>query len=432
MPKAPPRRMLQPLSRPTDLPQAWQAALRPDPGGGWTNPFGGAPLDEAEAAALRDLWRERAAENARIAALLGMDGWKQSAIRIAFEGPRGTPPFVASAEAALDLARRQEGGPGAIAAWATRLPPGFAARCAAEGVPLWHVEDGFLRSVGLGVNFVTAASLAVDPLAPHYDPGAPSQLERLLSGTDFTPDLLERARALRERIVALGLTKYNLRGGAPPELAAALATAGGRRRILVPGQVEDDASVRLGGGNIRRNLDLLAAVRAANPGAWIAYRPHPDVQTGYRRGYVPRREALRHADAFLHEGDIAALFAAVDEVHTLTSLAGFEALLRGLSVTTHGQPFYAGWGLTTDLRPPPRRGRPLSLDALVAGALLLYPRCTDPVTGLPCPPETLLDRLAERGTWPPLPRGRRLYDRLWWRPQGWLLRQARHFGLWQR
>ena len=38
-------------------------------------------------------------------------------------------------------------------------------------------------------------------------------------------------------------------------------------------------------------------------------------------------------------------------METMTSLAGFEALLRGKPVTTHGQPFYAGWGLTEDICP---------------------------------------------------------------------------------
>jgi capsular polysaccharide export protein len=90
----------------------------------------------------------------------------------------------------------------------------------------------------------------------------------------------------------------------------------------------------------------------------------------------------------------------------LTSLTGFEALLRGCEVTCHGTPFYAGWGLTRDLgRVPDRRGRTLTLDALVAGVLILYPRYLDPVTGLPCPPEILIRRMTatqtpERPTWP--------------------------------
>ena len=98
---------------------------------------------------------------------------------------------------------------------------------------------------------------------------------------------------------------------------------------------------------------------------------------------------------------MAELLALVGEVHTLTSLTGFEALLRGKPVFTYGQPFYAGWGLTEDRDPPPRRGRPLSLDALVAGALVLHLRCIDPLTGLPCPPELLVERLAMRPTAPP-------------------------------
>jgi capsular polysaccharide export protein len=79
-----------------------------------------------------------------------------------------------------------------------------------------------------------------------------------------------------------------------------------------------------------------------------------------------------------------------------TSLAGFEALLRSKPVTTHGVPFYAGWGLTRDLGPVPcRRTATRSLDELVAAVLLLYPRYLDPVTGLPCPPEVLVHRIAE-------------------------------------
>jgi capsular polysaccharide export protein len=88
----------------------------------------------------------------------------------------------------------------------------------------------------------------------------------------------------------------------------------------------------------------------------------------------------------------------VDEVHVNTSLAGFEALLRGKQVTTYGVPFYAGWGLTRDLGPvPARRTARRSLDELVAAALLLYPRYLDPITGLPCPAEVVVSRLTNDG-----------------------------------
>ncbi len=126
---------------------------------------------------------------------------------------------------------------------------------------------------------------------------------------------------------------------------------------------------------ITSNRQLLAAVRAVEPDAYIIFRPHPDVETGLRPGAVDDVEALRHVDRVERDTPTLALVDSVDAVHVLTSLLGFEALLRGRPVVTHGVPFYAGWGLTHDLAPvPPRRGHVRSLDALVAATLLRYPR----------------------------------------------------------
>ncbi len=97
--------------------------------------------------------------------------------------------------------------------------------------------------------------------------------------------------------------------------------------------------------------------------------------------------------------DIAALLDQVDKVWTMTSLTGFEALLRGVPVTTLGAPFYAGWGLTEDRGSvPPRRRAQVSLEALVHAALIDYPRYRDPVSGLPCTVERIADRLAKGET----------------------------------
>jgi capsular polysaccharide export protein len=284
---------------------------------------------------------------------------------------------------------------GAIACWPSRAPRDLAARAAAAGVPVMWVEDGFIRSAGLGAGFLPAASLALDTRRPYFDPAGPSDLEILLATTDFPPALLARAAALRAALIARGITKYNLGGDAP-----ALPPSPGRRRILVPGQVEDDLSILRGAaGGVRSNLDLLRAVRAAAPDAFIAFKPHPDVEAGYRRGAVPPDQARALADVVLARAPIAPLLDQMEEIHTITSLTGFEALLRGRAVTCWGRPFYAGWGLTQDRAPIARRVRRLTLDELVAGALLLYPRYQDPVTELPCPPEALLDRLAEAAPW---------------------------------
>ena len=191
--------------------------------------------------------------------------------------------------------------------------------------------------------------------------------------------------------------------------------------MLVPGQVEDDLSVRLGGGAVAGNLDLLRRARAEEPGAFLLFKPHPDVDAGLRAGHVADAEALRHADQVVRDVAMPELLDTVDAVHVLTSLTGFEALMRGREVVVHGAPFYAGWGLTRDLASPlPRRGRRLTLPQLVAATLILYPRYLDPVTRLPCPPEILVARLSEqrvpRATW--LTRVRGLQGRLR-RPARW-------------
>lgn len=343
--------------------------------------------------ALRQLadWSRAQQENRRVAICLGMAFWKRRRIAALFAHAGGAPGFTRSADHAIAEAKRRNG---AVAVWAGAMPPGFREACGRVGVKLLTVEDGFVRSRGLGARFLPGAAYAVDAHGIYYDPARPSGLERILAESDFPPELLERAAALRQAIVARGVTKYNLAGSAPR-----LDTPPGRECLLVPGQVEDDASVRLGGAGLGGNLALLRAVRDANPGAWIVYKPHPDLEAGFRKGRLPPEALDGLADQVVTGAPLTALFPQIDALHTLTSLSGFEALLRGVKVVTWGQPFYAGWGLTEDRAPPPRRGRALSLDALVAGALILFPRQVDPLTELPCPPELVLERLQRPELW---------------------------------
>ncbi len=250
-----------------------------------------------------------------------------------------------------------------------------------------RVEDGFLRSRGLGADLVPPLSLVLDDLGIYYDPARESRLERLIAArATLRADEAARARALIATLARHGLSKYNT-GSAAPALP-------GGHRILVPGQVEDDASIRLGAGGIATNLGLLHRARTGNPGAVIVYKPHPDVEAGLRPGAVPPEALDGLADAVVAGADPAALLAEVAEVWTMTSLLGFEALLRGVPVTTTGAPFYAGWGLTRDLgEVPARRAARPALEGLVHAALIDYPRYRDPLTGLPCPAEVVAERL---------------------------------------
>jgi capsular polysaccharide export protein len=307
--------------------------------------------------------------------------------------------------------------------WASRAPAGLAEAAEQKGIPLIRVEDGFVRSVGLGSDFIPAASLVLDSRGMHYDPSVQSDLERLLAGTEFDAALIERARDLIARLVARGITKYNVGNS-----ALRIEWPAGKRRILVPGQVEDDLSVRLGGEGITGNLDLLARVRTANPDAFILYKPHPDVEAGHRQGKIADGVATNFADIVIRDVSTAAVLGEIDELHTLTSLAGFEALLRGRRVVVYGRPFYAGWGLTLDLTEIERTRR-LTLEELVAGALILYPRYLDPVTRLPCKPELVIERLANQELWRPglLVTARRLQGLLVRRWSDTLVRSAKLF-----
>ena len=340
-----------------------------------------------------DAWRNIETVNRRIAVCVGMSFWKRRQVADFLQSSSGTPVFRRTTRAALASVRARPGV--AIAAWASRIPAGLAEATKAGGIPLIRVEDGFVRSVGLGSDFMPAASLVLDSRSMYFDPSVRSDLEQLLVETDFDAALIERARRLIAQLVTRGVTKYNLSNTAP-----SIQWPAGKRRILVPGQVEDDLSVRLGGEGINGNLGLLARVRAANPDAFILYKPHPDVEAGHRKGMVPDETALGFADGIIRDVSTAALLAAIDELHTLTSLAGFEALLRGRRVVVYGRPFYAGWGLTTDLAKV-ERGRRLALEELVAGALILYPRYLDPLTRLPCGPEVVIERLDNPEFWRP-------------------------------
>ncbi|WP_313809297.1 beta-3-deoxy-D-manno-oct-2-ulosonic acid transferase [Sphingobium sp.] len=351
--------------------------------------FSGTEVDALHAVAQLADWRRHLDGNRALAAASGMAFWKREAIRhFLWDGLR-SPPFL-SGEQGLKRAR-QSGE--ALAVWPSRVAAATMAAARQAGVTIARVEDGFLRSKGLGAALHPPGSVVVDRSGIYYDARSPSDLETLLATHDFPPALEARAARLRQSIRDSGVTKYGKDAGQVIDLPA------GRRTVLAVGQVEDDLSVEYGGAGVAGNLDLLKRVRAAEPDAFIVYRPHPDVQAGLRKGHLGDAVVLAHADCIDTGSPLMALVQAVDEVHVLSSLTGFEALMRDRPVTVHGMPFYAGWGLTRDLAHDlaavrGRRGRQLTLDQLVAGALILYPRYLDPVTRLPCGPEIMVERLA--------------------------------------
>lgn len=352
----------------------------------YSNPFTQAEMTLAEALALLSHWRTLIDSNRTLAAGFGFARWKQQTVAaLLWDG--SARRFFRKANIAV-LAHVPAAA--RLAIWKSRVPPAFLTHLSSTAQSLVEVEDGFIRSAGLGANCVPPLSIVVDSQGIYFDPSQPSDLENLILKGDFSPALLQRAATLRAIITDQAISKYAVGG------AALVRPGGGRQHILVTGQVEDDRSIAAGASAIRTNLGLLQAVRKAAPQAYILYKPHPDVEAGHRIGHIPDADARAFADAIVREQGIAPLLDMVDEVHVMTSLAGFEGLLRGKKVVTYGAPFYAGWGLTEDRGSvPARRAVMRALDELVAATYLLYPRYLDPLTGLPCPAEVLLTRLTQ-------------------------------------
>jgi capsular polysaccharide export protein len=360
---------------------------------------------EAEAALERLVHlRDRADRLGGFWGAAGFAPAKRPPIRRLLNSPKGEVRYFWFAR---NAARAAEDRGGRLIWWAGKESEPIRAAAAAFEGPTVRMEDGFIRSRGLGSDFFGALSVALDDQGVYYDAIRPSRLETMIGTADLSEAALERAGRLRRRIVETGLSKYNLKGEAP----AGWPTD--RERLLVVGQVENDKSIALGCTDIRTNSGLVEAARRDFPDAFLIYRNHPDVMAGNRPGRLDAG-AIQTVDAVADDLDIIDCLNACDRLATLTSLSGFEALMRGKAVTTYGRPFYAGWGLTDDRTGPfERRGRPASLDAVVHGALITYPIYVMP-NGWPCEAEDLIEALvAARDT--PLPSAPRGRVNRWWR-----------------
>ncbi len=350
---------------------------------------------------------------ASTAICIGVSWWNQPTLRALLAAEVLAAEFHEAFAAGLEAAVRS-GAP--VFAWASKVAPDQEARARSDGIALTLIEDGFLRSVGLGAGLARGGAYIFDRQGIYYDATRPSDIETLLETAEITPEQEQRAERLVADIRAARISKYNVGRRAPM-----LDLPRGRERILVVGQVASDAGVRrtlsatldcVGSPNINR--DLLEAARSANPNSFIIYKPHPDVAGGLRAGRIETADQSKLADAVIADLDIIDLIEACDRLVTLSSLSGFEAILRGKPVTIHGLPFYAGWGLTDDLTPSPRRTRRRRVAELAAIALVLASRYIDPVTLVPCTPEAMVARLgAQRAS--PLHRiGSRLKQQASW------------------
>jgi len=300
------------------------------------------------------------ARNAHAFFCVGITPWKRRYLRRYLRSPDGCVSFgkpqqqMSSTDKSLTWGFRQ---------WVTE-----------STVNPVRVEDGFLRSSGLGSDFVAPSSLVIDMQGMYFDRHRSSDLENLLNTEVCSDEQQARASQLRDMIVSAGLSKYNMPGRDKVSRKTAAAKHAGKTVILIIGQVEDDESIRRGCAQINTNTALCKAVRKKHPGDYLLYKPHPDVESGNRKGAVEARVLTQCIDEVACNISITQVLESSDVCHTMTSLTGFEALLRGKPVVTYGLPFYAGWGLTQDEITCERRTRTRTLDELVYMTLIAYPR----------------------------------------------------------
>ena len=298
---------------------------------------------------------------------IGFSPWKKRFIAAFLKTPDNEIFF---ADNATDAKEQGFDNTSKVCLWSSRFENEANKLSLEFQAPIWRLEDGFIRSVSLGSNYALPASLVVDKRGLYFNPQKPSDLEVILSETEFSKDQLLSAKQLKHQLIEQAISKYNV---GMRDVRNLFTAAGEKRKLLVPGQVADDASILKGCQDIKSNIDLLKIVRNKHPNDYIIYKPHPDVLSGNRKGHIDNDDLAIFCDEVVTDISITDCLQQVDEVHTMTSLVGFEALMRELDVYCYGIPFYSGWGLTTDRHQCERRTRKLSLNELLAGTLISYP-----------------------------------------------------------
>jgi capsular polysaccharide export protein len=239
-----------------------------------------------------------------------------------------------------------------------------------------YVEDGFIRSIGLGSEHTPPMSLNFDSKTIYFNAQQVSELEDILNNYDFASDLelLARARRLKSTLLNTGISKYNHSFNVDINSIYGEKT---KKRVLVLGQVEDDASIKYGCSSPITNNDLVRLAVSENPSSQVIYKPHPDVLLQKRKMLSDPKEVADICEVLVDDIPLAQSLETIDHVYTITSQAGFEALLRNISVTTFGCPFYSGWGVTDDRQPNLRRKVKRTVEEILAAAYILYPKYFD-------------------------------------------------------
>ncbi len=247
---------------------------------------------------------------------------------------------------------------------------------------VYCMEDGFIRTNGLEKPATHPLSLVLDQQGIYYKATDPSDLEILLKNCPKLTQVEEdRVHALQQRLLSQRITQYPLADEEKSDQLNKLDYVASKK-ILIVGQTKEHLSVQYCGSTIQSNAELINQVKQDNPYAYLIYKPHPDIEAGLQVDTVDK-QTLSQVDMVALDTSMPDCLQAIDEVHTISSFAGFEGLLYNKKVVCYGLPFYAGWGLTVDKNKEiapisnylirRQREQALTLEQLIYCTLIKYP-----------------------------------------------------------
>ena len=268
--------------------------------------------------------------------------------------------------------------------WGRKKTGCFAVWCSQKfGGTFTLYEDGFIRSIDLGVEGSPSFSIVEDDVGLYYDATTPSKLENILNTYDFASDvkLMIDAKKAIKLLVEHNISKYNSASEIDDRFRIKYGMTGdenSEKKVLVIAQTAGDTSLEYGMLNDYTTEDMLNAALSENPDAKVYLKIHPDVLSGKKKSDIDIVTAKEKCIIIEENVNPISLLKHFSKVYTKTSGMGFEALLVGCECVCFGMPFYAGWGVTQDRSICTRRVPKRSIEEIFAAAYILYTRYYNP------------------------------------------------------
>lgn len=221
--------------------------------------------------------------------------------------------------------------------WGYKAPDFFIDYIREQKLDIFFLEDGFIRSGPCDESGTPPLSIVMDSQAPYFDTTRPNDLTDLIANFDFEQDGYDEtlAQEMLDYYVSKRVSKYNHQ---PYVDVIPIYGVKNEKRILVLGQVPYDDSLKYGGGLDITLLDVVSKAIEENSNAQIIVKPHPMTLNDPSIISVLTKLNCLVLTQPIHLVDA---LETIDHVYTITSLGGFEALLRGKMVTVLGRPFYS-------------------------------------------------------------------------------------------